>query len=934
MFDPRAVIAVITLYVGILFLIAQWAERRSAAGRSMVTNPVVYSLSLAVYCTAWTYYGSVGVAATSGMLFLPIYLGPTMAAALWWIILRKLVRIKSRYHITSIADFISARYDKSHGLAAMVTLIAGLGVMPYIALQLKAIISSFAVISSPAVTAVSASSLACEEISWIGRHIGPVVVVFMILFTIMFGARRLDPTERHEGMVMALAVECVVKLGAFLAAGVFVVYSLYGGFGDLFLRVASSPYRTLASLGAPPGPSSFTWASYTLLAMSAILFLPRQFHVAVVENSDERHIPSAMWLFPLYMLLINIFVFPIATGGLLGGRPASEADTYVLSLPLDHGRPMLALFVFLGGFSAATGMIMISSMTMATMITNHLLLPVLDWAPPWLGFLRRRLLHCRWAAVAYVILIGYWFERQVGHSTMLANIGLISFGAVLQFAPAMLGGIFWERGNRVGAMLGMGTGFIVWLYTMLVPAFVKSGWIGSSLLEEGPFGVSALRPEHLLGIGGLDPVSHTVFWSMFFNVGLYLIGSLLAKTGEREQRQAKEFTGILQASRAVRGPERHPYEANIDLETKRRQIEDLLGQYLGPLESAAMVDRCLKSLGLEEKMRISIEELAELHGEAEKVLAGSIGSAAAHKALNRGALFTTREASDLAKVYSRILVGLKVTPEELRRKVDFYQERAELVSNYARELESEVARRARELESAHEELVKREKLAVLGRLTATVSHELRNPLGVIRSSAFFLQRRLKDQDEKTVKHLNRIEEQVSLCDSIVGDLLEYTRGRRSEAIPGEINPWLSDLIDELSIPEHVALSVHLDSGAPVVCFDRDKLRRVLINLVDNAIHAVNGRREALKEADALYEPRIRVSTAAVEKGLSIEVEDNGTGMESHIASRAFEPLYTTRARGTGLGLAIVRKIIEEHEGRVELESEPNCRTVVRCILPE
>lgn len=919
MLDSFTVLVVFCMYMSLLFLTALWVERQSETRKSLVDNPVVYSLSLGVYCTAWTYYGSVGKAATSGLLFLPIYLGPTILIVLWWTVLRKLVRIKTSHHITSIADFISARYNKSQTVAALATLIALVGTTPYIALQFKAVISTFAIITSPE----GVASL------WIAQHLGPVVAVLMVLFTIILGIRRLDPTERHPGLIMAVAVECLVKLVAFLAAGIFVTYFMFDGFGDIFHRLhVSMPYSAVTTW-SPEHASPIMWMTYMILAMAAILFLPRQFHVSVVENFDERHIRTAMWVFPLYMLLINIFVFPIAIAGLLQGYPAQEADTFVLGLPLHAGQKWLSVMVFIGGASAATGMIMISSITVATMITNHLLLPVVGWIEV-LGFLRRHLLKCRWVAVACVILIGYWFERLVGESYMLVNIGMIAFAACLQFAPVILGGIFWRRGNQAGALMGLGAGFVVWFYTLMLPAFVRSGWISDTLLRNGPWGISFLNPERLFGITGVDNLTQTVFWSMFFNIGLYVLGSLYFSQSEEEQSLAEDFVGALSASAALtRSTHRESY---IDAEPKQTMIEELLREYFTGAEASSMTEKCLQAAGIKGKSRISIVELAGLHSEVEKLLAGSLGAAEAHRALRQARIFSAAEARELSEMYAEILASLKVTPEELERKIDYYQEREALLTQHAAELEQKVRERTSDLQAAQAELIKREKLSVLGQLTAIVSHELRNPLGVIRSSAYYLTRRQADSDDKTRKHLERIEQQVSLCDSIIGELLEYTRGRRSTAIYGEINPWLEEILDQMTAPDQVTIRRNLTPILPSVQFDREKLRRVIINLVENAIQAVTARQTAEQEQGRSYSPQVTIATSIAGKGVRIEIKDNGIGMDSQTADRAFEPLFTTRARGTGLGLAIVKKIVEEHSGSVSLLSKPNSGTTVTVVI--
>ena len=680
MFDPFIVIAVFLLYIGCLFLFALWAERSAGRGKSLVNNPVIYTLALAVYCTAWTYYGCVGAVVKTGMLFSMLYIGPVLAIILWWVVLRKMVRIKNSRRITSIADFISARYDKSPAVAAIVTIIAIVGIMPYIALQLKAIFSTFALITITGTTA---------EI-WIEQQFGIIVVVLMIIFTIIFGVRKLDPTEHHEGMVMALAVESIVKITALLIVGVFVTFFLFGGFGDFFQHLSVSQFSRVLDIGEPGATTYVLWFSYIVLAMSSILFLPRQFHVAVIENSDERHILTTMWLFPLYMLLISVFMVPIAMGGLLMGLPATSADSFTLLLPLNFGNSWLALLTFIGGFAAATGMVMIETMTLSTMITNHLMLPLIERAGS-LSFLRRHILKCRWVAVALVILLGYWFEQLAGESYTLVNIGIISFAAVLQFAPAILGGIFWKRGNKAGAILGLTAGFVVWLYTLLIPSFVKSGWLPASLLENGPWGLTVLMPEHLFGLTGFDPISHAVFWTMFFNIGLYVLGSLCFSQSKEEENLSEEFVGALTAvpvvSRPVRG------EGLIDLLEKRTELENVLSQYLSSNKSVALTNECIRTTGLEGKSRIHTVELVVLHNEVEKCLSGSIGAASAREAMRRGIILTPEEATDLSEVYTQVLSELKVTPDELRKKIDYYKEKETLLTSHSHELEEKIRER-------------------------------------------------------------------------------------------------------------------------------------------------------------------------------------------------------------------------------------------------
>lgn len=685
MFNPLTVIAIVCLYVGLLYLIALAVERGSNKVKRIAGSPWVYTLALAVYCTSWTYYGSVGSAANSGMLFLTVYLGPTLAIALWWFVIRKLIRIKSTRRITSIADFISARYGKSQTLAAIATLLALIGTTPYIALQLKAVTSTFTLIT------------ASESVSGslISNNVGPVVVVLMIVFTIIMGVRRLDPTERHEGVMAALAVESVVKLLAFLLVGLFVTYFIYDGMGDIFQKLSASASADMLNIAGQGGASYLTWMTYLILAMSAIMFLPRQFHVTVVENPDENHLKTAIWLFPLYLFLINIFVVPIAAGGVLQGLPKEAADTYVLGLPLLFGQSGLALAVFIGGFSAATGMIIVSAMTTSTMITNHLLLPLVSWAPG-LGFVRRHLLRVRWVAVAVILILGYGFERLTGNSYTLVNMGIISFAAVLQFAPIILGGLFWKRASKIGAILGLSAGFIIWFYTLLLPSFIRSGWLSTALLDNGLGGIEFLNPEQLFGLLAVSPLTHTVFWSMFFNIGLFVLGSLYFEPDYEEKRTADTFVGAL----LHRGTTRSLtiQKANIVLADKVEVVETLLHRYFGPAEADNILNKCLGTAQIKDKSKVSVVELTEFYSEVERYLAGSIGAAAAHKEMNQITLFTQHESKELSDIYSEILAELRVSPDELQKRINYYQEKEVLLSSQATELEKQVTDRTRALE--------------------------------------------------------------------------------------------------------------------------------------------------------------------------------------------------------------------------------------------
>ncbi|MBF0527882.1 MAG: PAS domain S-box protein [Deltaproteobacteria bacterium] len=685
MLSGPSVIGIFCVYMGLLFCLALWTQRKARLGPNPVNNPLVYSLSLAVYCSSWTFFGGVGLAATHGLLFTAIYLGPTLSAVFWGAILRKMVLIKSTQRITSIADFISTRYDKSESLAALVTFIVLVGCVPYVALQIKAVLATFAVITQST----------GETQTWINAHVGAIVVGLMILFTIVLGVRRLIPTERHEGIVMAVAVESIVKLVALLAVGIYVVYYLNDGFDDILLRAANQPLSS-PHLGSPMSVIPFSlWVSYLLVSANAVLFLPRQFHVAVVENQSPRHIRYAIWLFPLYLFMINLFIYPIALAGLQQGLPIYQADTFILRLPLIHGHKLMALLVFIGGFSATTSMILICSMTLATMISNHLLLPLGDRLPR-LAFIQRHLLQCRWLAVGVVVSLGYCFEQAVGERFRLADIGMISFVAILQLAPALIGGLYWRSGNKTGAFSGLIAGFLVWSYTMLLPAMIRSTWPSATgILDQGPWGMGWLRPEQLFGLSDLDPEAHTIFWSFFFNAGGYVLGSLLGNPSQESISEAEAFVGVMAGPARLSSYRRRM--AIIPLMEKRRIINELLSRYFEKDQAAALMEKCFYDLGLSNKKLASIVQLAELYHAVETALGASIGAASAHRTLARSEFYNQREAEELRSMYADILAGLRARPEDLMRRIDYYQESETLVMKHALELEEKITALEKEI---------------------------------------------------------------------------------------------------------------------------------------------------------------------------------------------------------------------------------------------
>ena len=472
-------------YVAFLFMIAALAERRARlAPARFLRSPLIYTLSLSIYCTAWTFYGAVGYAARSGLEYLTIYLGPSLVMLGWWWILRKLVRIGRMHRITSIADLISSRFGKSTSLGVIVTVLCVVGITPYIALQLQSMALSFSVFAEAGGARWSRADL---------NFVALWAAVGLTLFTVLFGTRNLDSNERHHGVVMAVAVEAVVKLAALLAVGIFVVWGLGGGPIDMMDRIAASEIGVWQQSGG-------RWMGLIFLSAAAFLCLPRMFHVMVVENNSERHLMTASWAFPLYVMLMSLFVVPIAVIGLERLPQGANPDLFVLTVPLSEGHNSLATLAFLGGFSSATSMVIVATIALATMVSNHIFLPIWLRSRPaggaiMSGDVRAIVLMARRFSIAGVLALGYLYYNLSGGSAALASIGLIAFVGLAQILPAMLGGIYWRGATRSGAAAGLVLGFALWLWTLFLPSFGDGAVIPASIMADGPFGLGWLRPQ-------------------------------------------------------------------------------------------------------------------------------------------------------------------------------------------------------------------------------------------------------------------------------------------------------------------------------------------------------------------------------------------------------------------------------------------------------
>src|SRR5215468_8797387 len=618
MLQGWVVIAVALGYIGLLFVIASYGDRTRRIARDPRSRLLIYPLSLAIYCTSWTFFGSVGLASRTGYDFLTIYVGPVLMIGLATPLIIRTVRLAKAQNITSIADFIAARYGKHQSVAATVALIAIVGTIPYIALQLKAVSASLGTILSHIDSATGVSQPVLGDIALF-------VALSMAAFAVLFGTRHIDATEHQDGLMLAVATESMVKLVAFVAVGAFVTFVMFDGPHDLFTKAMDQ-----ADVGAlvTREPHSSTFAAMTLLSFVAIVLLPRQFHVMVVENNNEAEIRRARWLFPLYLVLINLFVVPIAIAGLVTfPRGSIDSDMFVLALPLAAGSQVMALTAFIGGLSAATAMVIVECVALAIMVSNDIVVPLI---------LQRReamisghrdvgamLLTVRRLAIFVILFFAYMYYRSAAEA-QLAAIGLLAFAAAAQLAPSFFGGLMWRRGTARGAMAGMTIGILAWAYTLLLPSLADAGIVGQSLLSQGPWGIAMLRPQALIGLD-LPPLAHGVIWSLSLNALAYVVFSLGRAPASIERVQADLF---VPSDLTPIPPSFRLWRSSVTVE----ELTTTVSRYLGEERQRTTFDSYAWTRG------ISIDPKAEADFQllryAEHLLASAIGAASSRLVLS------------------------------------------------------------------------------------------------------------------------------------------------------------------------------------------------------------------------------------------------------------------------------------------------------------
>lgn len=609
-----AVIGLAFLYLLLLFAIASIGDKRTD-NKSNAPRPYIFSLSLAVYCTSWTFFGSVGMAATRGLEFLGIYIGPVLVFIFGNRFLRHLVRLAKSESVTSIADFLAARYGKSFRVASLATLIAAVGSIPYISLQLKAVSGSVDMI-------VSNYNPDFDPRVFIFGDISLAVAAVLALFAILFGTRHTDATEHQNGLILAIAVESLIKLSAFLLVGFACVFFLFGSPASLLNDIQHSP-ETLSVLEYKT--SAAAWIVHTLLSACAIIMLPRQFHVTVVESRSDKELHTARWMFPLYLILINIFVLPIALIGTMKLDPSINADLYVLALPLFAHADIIAIITFIGGLSAATAMVIVACVALSVMISNHLVLPLLikhftQQEPKQKRDLTQLILITRRLTIIIILALAFIYYRATSNNTHLASIGFVSFAAIAQFAPALIGGLWWRNANGRGALLGLSAGFIIWTYTLLLPTIAAHD---AALITNGLFGISWLRPTALLGIDAL-PLTHGVFWSLTINSLFFIAGSLSRSATPVERIQASIFL----PRHVITMPTLRRFRTEVTV----AELQNTISSYLG----TERVERAFMHYEDKHQEHLSANKVIDINllRYAEQLLGTAVGSSSARLILS------------------------------------------------------------------------------------------------------------------------------------------------------------------------------------------------------------------------------------------------------------------------------------------------------------
>ncbi|SFT90644.1 Na+/proline symporter [Lishizhenia tianjinensis] len=886
---------IILAYLGLIFYIAFLAEKQRT--RKWVNNPYIYSLSLAVYCSAWTYYGSVGKAANSGYDFLTIYLGPVIALPLWIVVIRKVLRISKNHNVSSIADFISLRYGKNRALGAVVTLVCLLATIPYISLQLKAISDTFHIMIGDA---LNTGKAVLQDSTF-------YIALLLAIFATFFGTQTSDATEKHKGIIASIAFESILKLVFFLIIGVYVTFGMFNGPDDVYQQISKTEnFESISRLGGLE--NAFNWSFMIALSFMAIFLLPRQFQVTVVENTRVKHLKKAIWLFPLYLLLFNFFVIYIAWGGNILIGDASKAEYYSILLPLQNGNVWLALLVFLGGFSAVISMVVVSTLALSTMVSNNLIIPY--------GFLGRfiqgqtqrnteSIKNIRRVSIFLIIALAYLFYISFTTQIPLISIGLMAFVIVAQLGPSFFIGLYWNRGAAKASIIGIVIGVLITIYTFVLPHTLEAITGNNDFSVYGPWGISFLRPQALFGLSFLSPTAHAFLWSMTFNILAYLTFSLTTKGNYRERNFAelfvddKNFSNLQDNALVWKG------EAYV------ADIKNVLNRFLGEERTNRALSLFFRKYELPPDTQTADARLINF---SEKLLASRLGGASAQILI-----------ANVVKEEEVSLVEVLKVLEESKKTIDnnkLLQEKSE-----------ELATLAYQLQYANEELLIKDKQK--DEFLDTVAHELKTPLTGIRASTELLIDDLEEMPpELKTQFLSNILQDADRLSRLINNILDFEKLSTGRT---DLDLQIRDIyttvkatcssFQTLAASKNCKLVLKTEESV-YLRFDHDRITQVLTNLLSNA----------LKFADPEI-GCIEVDYKRKSGELVVYVIDNGTGVpeedEKYIFEKFFQSNHQNRIKpsGSGFGLAISKQIVEVHKGTIKYKKNEKGGATFSFSLP-
>lgn len=874
------IIVILLIYLAFLFGVAYWAEKNYRS--KIVNHPWVYVLSLAVYCTAWTYYGSIGIAATKGINFLPIYIGPIIAIPLWFVVSKKIIYISKTNNVTGLADFMALRYGNNRMLGALVTIICLIAIVPYISLQLKAISETFEIITNSTVS----HKTVFDDYTF-------YIALILALFAASFSTIKSDASDKKSGIIFSIALESIVKLTIFLTISLYVVFYVFDGTTEIYNKMQAIKPELLTA-GFNNVSNGLNWFMYVALAFFAIFLLPRQFQVSVIEYTDKLQLKNAIWGFPLYMLLFIVFVIFIAWGGVILLGDTVNPDYFILHIPLSQNHNFLATLVFLGGFSAIISMVVVSSIALSTMLSNNIVIPY--------GFLGKfasegsdkntaTIKNIRRVTVFVLILSAYFIYINLRRELPLISIGLISFVIIAQLAPSFFIGLYWNRGSSIAAKTGIIAGFLIVFYTLLLPFGLETIFGDVSFINNGFLSIEWLKPYSLFGLSVFEPITHGFFWSLFVNTMLYLVISVSVQGNYRERNYGELFAKTSEIS--VLQEDAYVWKG----EAYFKDIEELLHRFLGKKKAKRAISIFRRKYDIDANETLADSRFINF---SEKLLTGTIGGASA-----------------------KILIAsvVKEKPVSLVEVLDILEENKKTrASNKVLQTQSnKLMKLSDELKGLNQELIIQDQQK--DSFLDTIAHELKTPVTAIQAASEVLQ----DDDmpsEIRQKFLNIIMHDTKRLTALINNILDLEKLSSGRELLHKTTCKIESIVDAsikivhpLLEKKNIKLTKNVKQNSQLVC-DADKIIQVFTNVLGNA----------LKFVAEVEGGQIGVTVFEEDNSVVCTITDNGKGVSQEDAPYIFNKFYQSKNQhlkkpsGSGFGLAICKQIITMHKGTISLNT--------------